>query len=254
MGLLVLWVANIPIASAAQTQWFPEPDMKCTYQVFAEIVWNNGTHRIGSDFNIYTYNGLNYIIPLVSDYISPEYAVELQKGEYLPELYLVHTYSEKSSTELLRNTSLSTKDKDFDFMPFDFSPFHNSGMVGRLYWDYEAATVQKTTFHNASDGSFPDYIDAQSTIDENASGNYQVTFNNGQMIHAVRFIDTFSNNSIVANETGKVISIAVSGKIMIAPAYYIIRFEYIEPPLPIEALSLFDRFLGLDWPLVGALL
>lgn len=192
---------------AASTQWFPDVGTTIEYDLSNSLTLMDYSRGESETFNIYDFEGNLTIIPTYMDSTFPAMAAVFILTVSNSRITFLVNFTEKSSTELYRNTILKVGDAIYTDMNINFIITRDAG-----YWSlptprFELSSnirfVEKSNFFTSDSSTFLDYFDC--TLGEGASilpGVEILKFTPNHIIAAMEGL--LINQTYEADRSGKV--------------------------------------------------
>ncbi len=194
----------VPI-HAVSTQWFPHAGTVIEYDLTNSLTLLDNSRTESDTFNIYNNSGYMTFVPTLMDSIYPEMPTSFVLMMSDVKVSFLVNYTEKSNTELYRNTRLKLDDVIYDNIDIRLIKFRDLSSQWVKWFSISSNTrfVDKSNFFTDAFWEFLDFFDC--TLGSGANVIYDVNILSATPDHIVAAsLSLTVNETYIANTNGKV--------------------------------------------------
>ncbi|MHA2128540.1 MAG: Loki-CTERM sorting domain-containing protein [Promethearchaeota archaeon] len=210
LGILGVYII-LPVR-AATSQWFPSVGTATEYSVSNYLTKWDYTRGESNAFNIYNQSGNKYIVPTYMDLSFPEMPLSWDLIETNSRISVLIDYTERSATELYRNTRIKINDITYNDTNYKFVGARElfSWLTSDMTFTSELNYINKNSFLPNNLGAFYDYIDCSLGVGSKFPVDVEVISVSKDYIIATTNNPLFDNQTYLADSNGKVISFTLT--------------------------------------------
>ncbi|HME50622.1 MAG TPA: hypothetical protein VKM55_00255 [Candidatus Lokiarchaeia archaeon] len=242
-GILSINIASP--AAAAATQWFPDSGTTIDYNYSMVFTFSNGTTLSMNRFNVYGTTAVWWIEPVYFSHIGFPFGVPLLASNV--NIKLNHEYTTINSTTLNRTTSFVAGSNETSTCPMYLLNYETNFSASYFTYNSQAYhVIQKSEFFDNIFGDVLDYFNNNAEIGATVATYFHVTAITSTAI-VYSYFSGLTNQTYVADTTGKVISYSMECKV-IAPD--IKQIEYLFEAQPTATSSI---VIPVEWIIIACL-